>query len=45
MTRFCHENGVPFEECGMVIVATHPSELPRLEELERRGKEIGIEGL
>ena len=23
MKRFCQENGVPFEECGKLVVATH----------------------
>jgi L-2-hydroxyglutarate oxidase len=43
--RFCAEHGVPHERCGKVIVATHPAELPRLEELERRGSANGLAGL
>lgn len=42
---FCEENGVPYELCGKVIVATQAEELPRLEELFRRGQANGVEGL
>src|ERR1700742_1350961 len=30
MKRFCQENGVPFEECGKLVVAITEEELPRL---------------
>lgn len=42
---FCRENGVPYEICGKVIVATSEAELPRLEELYRRGNGNGLKGL
>ena len=42
---FCQENGVPYQQCGKVIVATHPAELPRLETLYQRGKANGVGGL
>jgi L-2-hydroxyglutarate oxidase len=45
MYRFCAENGVPHERCGKVVVATDASELPALEELERRGTANGLRGL
>jgi L-2-hydroxyglutarate oxidase len=35
--RFCSERGIPFESCGKLIVATSEEELPRLDELYRRG--------
>jgi L-2-hydroxyglutarate oxidase len=38
MYRFCAENGIPHERCGKIVVATHESEFPRLEELYRRGQ-------
>ena len=38
METFCREQGIPFEICGKVIVATEERELPALEEIERRGK-------
>ena len=34
---FCAERGIPTERGGKLIVATRPEELPRLDELERRG--------
>ncbi len=45
MQSFCEESGVPRESCGKVIVATDNSELPRLEELYRRGVANGVLGL
>ncbi len=43
--EYCEERGIAHERCGKVIVATDPSELPRLKELERRGKANGVRGL
>ncbi len=43
--EYCAERSVANERCGKVILATHSSELPRLEELERRGKANGVPGL
>jgi L-2-hydroxyglutarate oxidase len=34
---FCDVNGIRYESCGKVIVATTPSELPALEKLYERG--------
>jgi (S)-2-hydroxyglutarate dehydrogenase len=45
LIEFCRENGVPFELCGKVVVATRADELPRLEELQRRGIANGLQGL
>jgi L-2-hydroxyglutarate oxidase LhgO len=45
MVEFCREHGVPHKVCGKVIVATDESELPRLEELARRGQANGLTGL
>lgn len=45
MVRFCQEHGVPYEICGKVIVATAEAEIPRLEELYRRGNGNGLTGL
>jgi L-2-hydroxyglutarate oxidase len=42
---FCDERGVAFEQCGKLIVATDAGELPRLDELERRGRENAVPGL
>lgn len=45
LLRFCQENGVPYDICGKVIVAVTDDEIPRLEELFRRGQGNGLEGL
>lgn len=45
MVNFCREYGIPYRICGKVIVAASPEELPRLEELRRRGEANGISGL
>ncbi len=45
MYEYCEQRGIASERCGKVIVATDPSELGRLEELERRGHANGVPGL
>jgi L-2-hydroxyglutarate oxidase len=45
LQRFCQENGVPYDICGKVIVATAESELSQLDELYRRGNKNGLKGL
>lgn len=42
MVEFCREHGVAHDVCGKVVVATDPAELPRLEELHRRGLANGV---
>jgi len=43
--EYCEGRGIASERCGKVILATDPSELDHLEELERRGKANGVSGL
>ncbi len=43
--RFCAERGIAHRRCGKLVVATRPEEVPRLDELERRGRNNGLEGL
>ena len=43
--RFCAEQGVACERCGKLVVAVLESELPALDELERRGRANGLEGM
>ncbi|MDJ0797068.1 MAG: L-2-hydroxyglutarate oxidase [Calothrix sp. MO_167.B12] len=43
MVEFCQEHGIDYEVCGKVIVATNEQELPRLENLFKRGLENGIQ--
>jgi len=45
MVEFCREHGIPHKVCGKVIVATRADELPRLEDLRRRGEANGLTGL
>jgi len=42
---FCDREGISYELCGKVIVATSEEELPRLEELHRRGVANNVQGL
>ncbi len=42
---YCERNGIPARRSGKVIVALNDRELPRLDELERRGHANGVEGL
>jgi L-2-hydroxyglutarate oxidase LhgO len=42
---FCDRNGIAYALCGKVIVATDEEELPRLEELFRRGAANQVPGL
>lgn len=45
MAEFCAQYSVPLDRYGKVIVATHDAEVPRLEELFRRGSQNGVPGL
>lgn len=45
LLRFCAENGVAHEVCGKVVIAPSDELRPRLDELERRGRANGLEGL
>ena len=41
----CEREGVPHEICGKLVIAVDASEIPRLDELERRGHANGLQGL
>lgn len=43
--RFCEEHGIAHERCGKIVAAAGESELPALDELERRGRANGLSGL
>lgn len=42
MVAFCAREGLPYEVCGKVIVATHESQFARLEALCERGRANGV---
>ena len=45
MVSFCQTHKVSHEQCGKIVVATEPDELPRLEKLMERGVANGLKGL
>lgn len=45
LVAFCDENEIEYDECGKVIVATHESELGRLQDLHERGVANGVPDL
>lgn len=45
LRNFCDVHGIEYKMCGKIITATSERELPVLEELFRRGKANGAEGL
>jgi len=45
LTEFCAGKRIPFEICGKVVVATRPEHLPRLDDLEARGRANGLTSL
>lgn len=42
LVGFCRQNGIPIRRCGKVILAVTREELPRLQELHRRGTANGV---
>ena len=45
MYAFCEEHGIAHDNCGKLIVATSPKELPALDRVEERGRANGLVGL
>jgi L-2-hydroxyglutarate oxidase len=45
LLAFCDRHAVPYDICGKVVVATAEDELPRLDELHRRGVANGLQGI
>jgi L-2-hydroxyglutarate oxidase len=45
LIKFCDNEGVPYELCGKVIVATDKNELPTLSMIEERGAQNGLQNL
>lgn len=42
LEAFCEQEGIAFERCGKVIVATQPEEVPVLEDILRTGRANGV---
>ena len=42
LEKFCKEQGVNYESCGKVIVATSKEEIPTMNKIYDRGKENGV---
>ncbi len=42
LIEYCDEHSVPYRLCGKMIVATDPSELPRLDDLAARAEANGV---
>jgi (S)-2-hydroxyglutarate dehydrogenase len=45
LRAFCEERRIPYDECGKLIVAADPGELPALDELQRRAEANGVPGV
>lgn len=45
LIRFCEEEGVEFDLCGKIVVATGQNELPLLDTLFERGTQNGLDNL
>ncbi|MBI1185245.1 L-2-hydroxyglutarate oxidase [bacterium] len=45
LLSFAEREGVPYEICGKVVVATNQSQLPALENLYNRGLQNGLDGI
>jgi L-2-hydroxyglutarate oxidase LhgO len=45
MYAFAADRGVPVERSGKLVIATEASQIPALDELERRGRANGLTGL
>ena len=45
LLEFCRSENIPHEICGKIVVAISDNEVPRLEELHRRGVANGLEGI
>ncbi|MDP9200819.1 MAG: L-2-hydroxyglutarate oxidase [Gemmatimonadota bacterium] len=45
MTAYARDHGISHEICGKLVVATNEMEIPRLRNLEERGKQNGLKGI
>jgi L-2-hydroxyglutarate oxidase LhgO len=45
LEKFCADHDLPYDECGKLVIARSPAELPALREIQRRATENGVPGL
>src|SRR3954469_22177609 len=45
LREYCAEHGLPYVECGKLVVAVDPSEMDRFAALEKTATENGVPGL
>jgi L-2-hydroxyglutarate oxidase LhgO len=45
LQEFCEARGLPYEECGKLVVASTDEDLPALREIEARAEANGVPGL
>jgi (S)-2-hydroxyglutarate dehydrogenase len=45
LREYCQEKGLPYDECGKLVVAVDSSELPALQRIRARALENGVPGL
>jgi (S)-2-hydroxyglutarate dehydrogenase len=45
LKEFCADRGLPYDECGKLVVARSDAELPKLHDIQRRATENGVPGL
>ncbi len=45
MLDFCDQEGIPYDLCGKIVVATKPEEVAQLDTLLARGQQNGLGGL
>ncbi len=45
LLSFCEEEGIPYELCGKIVVATSEEQMTALQTLEDRGKANGLTGI
>src|SRR4030042_3444061 len=43
--QFCREHNIAVEQCGKLVIATDPNEIPLLDALENKGKSNGLQGM
>jgi (S)-2-hydroxyglutarate dehydrogenase len=43
--EYCADKGIEAPRCGKLVIAVRPADLPRLDELERRARANGVQGL